>query len=146
MSEEMNMNMMINENTTTETTETFVKKPTPPKRKDFQPNCAYAECVEDGYCEWCKKRCDGTFEATGYKAQCMDGTKMCMKNYGAPGNPVIFRVTPEEIKRLIDENRVAYITLNIKQDDIAKYLTETKDGKIYKFKVFVGVAEDQRVK
>lgn len=110
--------------------------------------CALSECRMKGYfCNTCKRRCDGYFEAKGEKSQCLDATKICAMVLGK-GDFTIFHITHEEAERLISENRVAYAGIEINQEDINKYLFDKKDGagKSYQFQIFFGVYDDENEK
>ena len=135
MDEMMNMGNKKEENSTAMAVIDAV-----PKKKNtvaYQPNCIYAECVENGFCDKCNRKCDGTINAKGIKAQIMEGSKMCLK---VGEDPVIYFVNKEEGDQIINGTKAAYITFAIGKEELNKFLDD-KEQK-YKIKIFFGVKED----
>ena len=58
------------------------------EKVNINPNCIYYECIENGFCDRCNRKCDGIIKAKGVRAQVMDESKMCLKVLGDPIVPV----------------------------------------------------------
>ena len=96
-----------------------------------KPNCCYYECCTDQYCDKCNKKCNGMINVKMHKAQTVDQSKMCLK---VGDDPEVFYISKEEMKSLLDYNKVAY--LEVKLDKSQRIV---KDNKI---KLFFGIKED----
>lgn len=91
----------------------------------IEPNCAYAECMSDNkYCDLCRRTCNGVILANIKKSTIMDESKACMKMNATNKDsktenifikPVVYTITQEEAKKLSDENKVAYIEVNLNE-------------------------------
>ena len=108
------------------------------EKVNINPNCIYYECIENGFCDRCNRKCDGIIKAKGVRAQVMDESKMCLK---VLGDPIVYYVSPEEGDRMVNGSKAAYVTFSIGREEMDKFLDD-KEQK-YKIKLFVGVRNDK---
>ncbi len=115
------------------------------EKTDNRINCLFAQCMEDGVCESCDKRCDGTFKPNGRPALYMDASAMCGKVKGKI--PEVFYVSSKEAEGLINESKAVYASIKIPLDEISKYITTNgpDKGKIYKIQIFFVVHDDPKI-
>ena len=106
------------------------------EKKDNKIKCLFAQCMEDGFCNNCKKHCDGAFKPNGHNALYMDASAMCGMVTGKI--PEVFYVNSEQAEGLIKESKAVYASIKIPMDEISKYICDDgpDKGKVYKIQLF----------